>query len=77
MNAWITNAKLIVTAMAFIAVAATVGYEWLYVWPVQKCEQKGAWWDPKDHQCLVPMPIWRITNRGGPAEDGKPATPKS
>jgi hypothetical protein len=63
MNRWITNAKLIVTALAFLAAIATVGYEWRYVWPVRDCANKGAWWDPKDRQCLVPMPIWRITNR--------------
>lgn len=66
MNHWITNAKLIVTGLAVIAVLATIGYEWRYVWPVQKCEQHGAWWDPRDRQCLTPMPIWRITQRGGP-----------
>ena len=30
MNQWITNAKLIVTAMAFVAALATIGYEWRY-----------------------------------------------
>ncbi len=63
MNRAITNAKLIVTGLAFLAALATIGYEWRYVWPVRACEEKGAWWDPKDRECLTPMPIWRITNR--------------
>ncbi len=63
MNRWITNATLIVTGLAFLAAFATIGYEWRYVWPVRACEEKGAWWDPKDRECLAPMPIWRITNR--------------
>ncbi len=67
MNQSVTNAKLILAGLAFLIIAAAVGYEWRYVWPVRDCENKGAWWDPKDRQCLTPMPIWRITNR--------PATP--
>ena len=66
MNGSISSVKLIVTGLAFLFVAAAVGYEWLYVWPIQKCERQGAWWDPRDHQCLTPMPIWNITHRGGP-----------
>ncbi|MEO8812803.1 MAG: hypothetical protein ABI376_07830 [Caulobacteraceae bacterium] len=63
MNRWITSAKLIVLGAFFVASLATLGYEWRYVWPVRACEQKGAWWDERDRQCLTPMPIWRITHR--------------
>lgn len=66
MNRSITNAKIILTALFFVATAATIGYEWRYVWPVRNCESKGAWWDPRDRQCVTPMPIWNITHRGGP-----------
>ncbi len=71
MNRWITNAKLIVTSLALLAAVATIGYEWRYVWPVRACEEKGAWWDPKDRQCITPMPIWRITNRPPAAAPAK------
>jgi hypothetical protein len=63
MNAWILNAKLVCLALFLVASLAIVGYEWRYVWPVRACEQRGAWWDPRDRQCLTPMPIWRLTNR--------------
>ena len=75
MNAWITNAKIIVTGAFFVAALATAGYEWRYVWPVRQCEEKGAWWDPQDRQCLTPMPIWSITHRGGPPTPPRLAKP--
>lgn len=66
MNGWITNTKFILLALFLVASLATVGYEWRYVWPARRCEARAAWWDAKDRQCLVPMPIWRITNRRPP-----------
>jgi hypothetical protein len=63
MNRWIANAKVAMLAMFLVLSVAAFGYEWWYVWPVQKCDQRGGWWDPKDRQCLDPMPIWRITGR--------------
>ena len=41
-------------------------YEATYIWPMQHCEQAGGWWSAKFHECATPMPIWRITGRGGP-----------
>ena len=75
MNQWITNAKVVALAVFVIASLATIGYEWRYVWPVRRCEARGSWWDPKDRQCLIPLPIWRITNRGGPAATPPPPAP--
>ena len=64
MNQWITSAKLIVLAGFLVVSAGTAWYEWAYVWPVKRCDARGAWWDFRDRQCLTPMPIWRITGRG-------------
>ncbi len=64
MNQWITSAKLIVLAGFLAASVGTAWYEWAYVWPVKRCDARGAWWDVRDRQCLTPMPIWRITGRG-------------
>ncbi len=71
MTRWFTSAKLFVLGAFLFASLATVGYEMYYVWPAQRCDERGAWWDPQDHQCLTPMPIWRITGRRltqGPAD---------
>ncbi len=63
MDRWITNAKLVTLALFLTASIGTLGYHVLYVWPADRCETRGAWWDARDRQCLTPMPIWRITNR--------------
>jgi hypothetical protein len=64
MTRWFTSAKLFVIGAFLLASLATVGYEMYYVWPEKRCDERGAWWDPQDRQCLTPMPIWRITGRG-------------
>lgn len=61
MNQWITGAKLIVLALFTLVSLGMVAYDITYVWPARKCERAGAWWDPKDRQCLTPIPIWRLT----------------
>ena len=63
MNRWITNVKLIVLAAFFVASAGAAWYDWVYIWPVKRCDARGAWWDVRDRQCLTPLPIWRITGR--------------
>ncbi len=63
MTRWITSAKLLVLGLFLAASTATFAYEYFYAWPEQRCEARGAWWDPQDRQCLPPMPIWRITGR--------------
>jgi hypothetical protein len=77
MTRWFTSAKLFVLGAFLLASLATVGYEIYYVWPAKRCDERGAWWDPQDRQCLTPMPIWRITGRGlanGPPTDGASAS---
>ena len=78
MTRWFTSAKLFVLGAFLFASLATVGYEMYYVWPAKRCDERGAWWDPQDHQCLTPMPIWRITGRRltrGPADPAPSADP--
>ncbi|MEO7026569.1 MAG: hypothetical protein ABI056_03355 [Caulobacteraceae bacterium] len=79
MSRWITSAKLFVLGLFLCASLATAAYEWYYVWPAKQCDARGAWWDPDDHECLTPMPIWRITGRklvtGAVGADGAPLAP--
>ena len=63
MERWFTTAKLATLALFFAMSLGAVGYEMLFVWPVQHCEERGAWWDPRDHQCLTPIPIEHFTRR--------------
>ena len=42
------------SACSWSPASAATAYEWWYVWPVQKCDRAGAWWDAQDRQCLTP-----------------------
>jgi hypothetical protein len=79
MNRWITATRNALLTLFVIASLGAAAYEWWYVWPVRRCDQAGAWWDPRDHQCLDPIPIWRVTGRlpqPPAAKAPAPASPK-
>ena len=60
--------KLFFLGVLVIACAAIWSYQIFYVWPKERCEAMGDWWDGHDRTCAVPMPIWTITGRRpGPA----------
>ncbi len=63
MNQVFAGARLLLIGLFVVASAATAAYQYFYIWPMQKCEKAGAWWDGRDRQCLTPMPIWRLTGR--------------
>lgn len=74
MNATIDRIKLIFLGLFVVACGAVFAYHYFYVWPKQRCEAHGDWWDDRDRVCAVPMPIWTFTHRlpGEPAGPGKP-----
>jgi hypothetical protein len=63
MNRWIVATRYVVLGLFLVTSAGIAAYDWWFVWPAQKCDRAGAWWDPRDHQCLDPVPIWRMTGR--------------
>jgi len=71
MNPTIDRLKLIFLVIFAICCVGIWTYQALYVWPRNKCEAMGDWWDWRDRICAVPMPIWRFTGRGIP----QPETP--
>jgi hypothetical protein len=75
MTQWITRAKLVALCMFFAATLAAISYQMIFVWPVQRCENRGDWWDSEDRQCLTPMPIWRITGRMPPLHPALAGSP--
>jgi hypothetical protein len=49
---------------AFVLVCGGIfAYQAVFVWPAQKCEADGAWWNPRDRECDTPMEIWHFTGR--------------
>jgi hypothetical protein len=80
MNVTIDRIKLIFLGLFVISCAAIWGYHAFYVWPKQRCEARGDWWDDQDRVCAVPMPIWSFTHRlpGAPKPPAaKPEAPKA
>ncbi|HEY1449280.1 MAG TPA: hypothetical protein VGF33_12170 [Caulobacteraceae bacterium] len=75
MERWFTTAKLVVLTMFLAVTAGMVGYQMLYVWPAERCEKQGAWWDQRDRECLSPIPIERFTGRDFSAYKAVPASP--
>jgi len=63
MNEWIARTKYIVFAIFLVGSLAAAIYQWWFIWPAQKCDRERNWWDARDHECLTPMPIWRVTGR--------------
>jgi hypothetical protein len=75
MNRTIDRVKLIFLVIFAISCVIIWTYQALYVWPRNKCEKMGDWWDWHDRVCAVPMPIWRFTGRGIPQPETPAATP--
>ncbi|QUD86313.1 hypothetical protein [Phenylobacterium montanum] len=42
---------------------ALIAFQAYYIWPMQRCEEAGNWWDPQDRVCAVPLPISQFTGR--------------
>jgi hypothetical protein len=73
MNRTIDRLKLIFLVIFAVCCVVIWSYQILYVWPRNKCEKQGDWWDWHDRVCAVPMPIWRFTGRGIPQPETSPA----
>lgn len=63
MNRTIDRLKLIFLAAFAILSAAAFAYHIGWVWPGQKCEAAGDWWDWRSRTCASPVLISDITGR--------------
>jgi hypothetical protein len=73
MRTFYVRMRLFFLAAAILTCGGLWAYQYLYVWPRQRCEAAGDWWDDKDRRCGVPVAIWRITGRPPPPGAGQPA----
>lgn len=55
--------KLIFLGLFAIGTVAVLVYHLFWVWPGQKCEEAGNWWDPYGRTCARPVLISDITGR--------------
>ena len=63
MNRTIDRLKLIFLGLFVIMSAGVFVYHIFWVWPGQKCEAAGDWWDGSTRTCGHPILISDITGR--------------
>ena len=63
MNRTIDRLKLIFLGLFIVLSAGTLVYHVGCVWPGQKCEEAGDWWDWRSRTCASPILISDITGR--------------
>ena len=73
MNRTIDRLKLIFLGLFAILSAAALGYHVGWVWPEQKCEAAGHWWDWRTRTCARPILISDITGRVIQDDDSRAA----
>lgn len=63
MNPTINRLKLVFLVLFAIGTVAIWSYQFFYVFPAQKCDDRGGWWDRKGRVCATPIFIPSITGR--------------
>jgi len=63
MKSHIPKVQLGFVAAFVVIFAGLLIYQAYYIWPAQRCEAHGDWWDEKDKVCAVPVPISMFTGR--------------
>ncbi|HEY9235734.1 MULTISPECIES: hypothetical protein [Phenylobacterium] len=63
MNRTIDRLKLIFLGLFAVMSAGVFVYHVGWVWPGQKCEEAGDWWDWRSRTCAHPILISDITGR--------------
>ena len=63
MKSHIPKVQIAFIALFVVTFVGLLSYQALYIWPIQRCEAVGHWWDPQDKVCAVPIPISMFTGR--------------
>jgi hypothetical protein len=63
MKITILQLKLLFLVLFAVGCVATWTYQVMYVWPRDKCEARGAWWDPRTRICATPIMLPKLTGR--------------
>jgi len=81
MNAAIPRLKLIFVGVFAVACVFIWALQIFYVWPRDRCEARGNWWDPQARVCATPISLSKITGRpnkpvGAPAASAAQPAPR-
>ena len=63
MDRTITRIKLLFVGVFFVACCGVWAYQVFYIWPREKCEQGGGWFDPGSRQCGRVIYLPDVTGR--------------
>ena len=79
MKSSIPRLKLLFLALFGVSCALLWAFQVFYVWPRDRCEGHGGWWEPESRICGAPVLLSTITGRpfGTPRAPGGGGQPAS
>jgi hypothetical protein len=63
MSRIIDRLKLVFLGVFVLSLVGIFAYQAYVVWPAERCEAQGDWWDPDGRVCARPVLISDITGR--------------
>jgi hypothetical protein len=63
MNRTIERLKLAFLVIFAVCCVAIWTAHLMFIWPGQRCEAKGMWWDWRERTCALPVPLQVFTGR--------------
>jgi hypothetical protein len=76
MNRFINRLKIAFIAIFAVSGVAIWSYHLVWVWPGQKCEAHGWWWDWRTRTCAMPVPLSVFTGKAGAPKQIVPENPE-
>jgi hypothetical protein len=65
MDRFINRLKLVFIGVFAVAGVLVWTYHLVWVWPGQRCEAHGGWWDWHTRACATPVPLSMFTGKPG------------
>jgi hypothetical protein len=63
MQLTIQRLKIVFLVIFAISSVGVFAYHYYYVWPRDRCESAGRWWEPKGRVCAQPILLPKLTGR--------------
>jgi hypothetical protein len=63
MQVTILRLKIIFLLIFAISSVGVFAYHYYYVWPRDRCESAGKWWEPGGRVCAQPIMLPKLTGR--------------
>lgn len=63
MQVTIQRLKIVFLGVFLVSSAAVFIYHYYWVWPRDRCESAGRWWEPGERICAQPIMLPKLTGR--------------